>query len=113
MHKCVILPSAVICASRVGSYKANIISLRPTGAISLLRSKNITLSGAKHITKSLFSVIFAVGEFYAQVRDIAFGSDMRFARWKLQGEYNITATNGSNITFAKQKYHAERSEAYH
>ena len=27
MHRCVILPSAVICASRVGSYKANIISL--------------------------------------------------------------------------------------
>ena len=24
--------------------------------------------------------IFAFGEFYAQVRDIAFGSDMRFAR---------------------------------
>ena len=28
MHKCVICPSDVICASRVGSYKANIISLR-------------------------------------------------------------------------------------
>jgi len=28
----------------------------------------------------LFLVIFAYGEFYAQVRDIAFGSDMRFAR---------------------------------
>ena len=27
MHKCVICPSDVICASRVGSYKANIISL--------------------------------------------------------------------------------------
>ena len=43
---------------------------------------------------------------------MSFGRDMRFARWKLQGEYNITATNGSNITFAKQKYHAELSEAY-
>ena len=32
------------------------------------------------------------------VRDIAFGSDMRFARFG--GEYNITATAGSNITFA-------------
>ena len=39
------------------------------------------------LTKNIFSVIFA------------FGSDMRFARWKLQGEYNIT--------FAKQKYHAD------
>ena len=28
MHKCVILPSAVICALRVRNYKANIISLR-------------------------------------------------------------------------------------
>ena len=28
MHKCVICPSDVICASRVRSYKANIISLR-------------------------------------------------------------------------------------
>ena len=27
MHKCVICPSDVVCASRVGSYKANIISL--------------------------------------------------------------------------------------
>ena len=27
MHKCVICPSDVICASRVESYKANIISL--------------------------------------------------------------------------------------
>ncbi len=41
------------------------------------------------------------------VRDIAFGSDMRFARWKLQGEYNITVSKANNITFAKQKYHAD------
>ena len=41
------------------------------------------------------------------VRDMSFGRDMRFARWKLQGEYNITATAGSNITFAEQKYHAD------
>ena len=34
--------------------KANIISLRPSGAISLLRSKNITPSCARHITKNLF-----------------------------------------------------------
>ena len=32
-------------------------------------------------------------------------SDIRFASFG--GEYNITATNGSNITFAKQKYHAD------
>ena len=50
---------------------------------------------------ALFLVIFACGEFYAQVRDIAFGSDMRFARWKLQGEYNITVSVANNITFAK------------
>ena len=45
MHKCVILPSAVICASRVGKDKANIISL--------LRSKNITTSIASTITPSV------------------------------------------------------------
>ncbi len=28
----------------------------------------------------LFSVIFACGEFYAQVRDMSFGRGMRFAR---------------------------------
>ena len=47
------------------------------------------------------------------VRDIAFGSGMRFARWKLQGEYNITvivANNittsfASNITLTKSAYH--------
>ena len=55
----------------------------------------------------LFSVIFAYGEFYAQVRDMSFGRDMRFARWKLQGEYNITVSGANNITFAKQKYHAD------
>ena len=47
------------------------------------------------------------GEFYAQVRDMSFGRDMRFARWKLQGEYNITVSRANNITFAKQKYHAD------
>ena len=34
--------------------KANRISLRPSGVISLLRSKNITLSCARHITKKLY-----------------------------------------------------------
>ena len=36
----------------------------------------------KHICNAgvLFSVIFAYGEFYAQVRDMSFGRDMRFAR---------------------------------
>ena len=33
---------------------ANRISLRPSGAISLLRSKNITPSCARHITKKLY-----------------------------------------------------------
>ena len=32
------------------------------------------------------------------LRDIAFGSDMRFARWKLQGEYNITAEQSGAIS---------------
>ena len=45
------------------------------------------------------------------VRDIAFGSDMRFARYKIQSEYNITVSKASNITFAKQKYHAERERS--
>ena len=62
-------------------------------------------------TKNIFFVVFQLyspcGEFYAQVRDIAFGSDMRFARWELQGEYNITVSKANNITFAKQKYHAD------
>ena len=34
--------------------KANRISLRPSGAISLLRSENITLSCARHITEKLY-----------------------------------------------------------
>ena len=56
-----------------------------------------------------FSVIFAYGEFYAQVRDIAFGSGMRFARWKLQGEYYITAERSKAISLLrKQKYHADK-----
>ena len=33
-------------------------------------------------TDVLFSVIFACGEFYAESRDMSFGRDMRFARWK-------------------------------
>ena len=42
------------------------------------------------------------------VRDIAFGSGMRFARWKLQGEYNITAERSGAISLLrKQKYHAD------
>ena len=36
-------------------------------------------------------------------------SDIRFASFG--GEYNITATVGSNITFAEQKYHAERKRS--
>ena len=38
---------------------------------------------------------------------MSFGRGMRFARWKLQGEYNITVSGANNITFAKQKYHAD------
>ncbi len=41
------------------------------------------------------------------MRDIAFGSDMRFAR--LEGEYNITETAGFNITFAQAKISLRRS----
>ena len=41
------------------------------------------------------------------VRDMSYGRDMRFARWKLQGEYNITVSEANNITFAEQKYHAD------
>ncbi len=47
------------------------------------------------------------------VSDMSFGRDMRYARRKNVGEQNVTATVGSNITFAKQKYHAEQSEVYH
>jgi len=61
-----------------------------------------------------FSVIFACGEFYAQVRDIAFGSGMRFARWKLQGEYNITAKRSGAISLLRSKnITLSASEAYH
>ena len=37
------------------------------------------------------------------VRDIAIGSDMRFARWKLQGEYNITAERSGAISLLQSK----------
>ena len=47
------------------------------------------------------------------VRDIAFGSDMRYARLKLQRRIEYHCEHQSNITFAKQKYHAEPCEAYH
>ena len=55
----------------------------------------------------VFQLYSPCGEFYAQVRDMSFGRGMRFARWKLQGEYNITVSVVNNITFAKQKYHAD------
>ena len=55
----------------------------------------------------VFQLYSPCGEFYAEARDMSFGHDMRFARWKLQGEYNITVSVASNITFAKQKYHAD------
>ena len=42
--------------------------------------------------KYLFQLYSPCGEFYAQVRDMSFGRGMRFARWKLQGEYNITVS---------------------
>ena len=95
------------------------ITAERSGAISLRALRVISRRQSRHITKSLYNslvscsflVIFACGEFYAQVRDIAFGSDMRFARWKLQGEYNITVSVANNITFAKQKYHAERKRS--
>ena len=48
-------------------------------------------------TKALFSVILACGELYCVA--VLFGLRrviLRFAQFK--GEYNITATNGSNIT---------------
>jgi hypothetical protein len=53
------------------------------------------------------------------VRDIAFGSDMRCARWKLQGEYNITVSiiceaNWRTISLLRSKnITLSASEAYH
>ena len=44
-------------------------------------SSPATSSRKKHLlSQVLFSVIFAVGELYAQVRDMSVGRDMRFAR---------------------------------
>ena len=55
-----------------------------------------------------FSYIRLAASSMPFVRDIAFGSDMRFARWKLQGEYNITAERSGAISLLrKQKYHAD------
>ena len=57
-------------------------------------------------TDVLFSVIFALRRVLLLRSDIRLmPSDIRFASFG--GEYNITATNGSNITFAEQKYHAD------
>ena len=47
------------------------------------------------------------------VRDIAFGSDMRFARWKLQGEYNITVSVANNITTSFASNITLTKSAYH
>ena len=63
----------------------------------------------------LFSVIFAYGEFYAQVRDMSFGRGMRFARWKLQGEYNITVSiireaNWRTISLRAQRVISRRAK---
>ena len=47
------------------------------------------------------------------VRDMSFGRDMRYARLRFAGANRISLRPvGSNITFAKQKYHAEPCEAY-
>ena len=64
-------------------------------------------------TDVLFSVIFACGKFYAQVRDMSFGRDMRFARWKkhkaniisLRPTGTISLLRSKNITLTKSAYH--------
>ena len=63
-------------------------------AESILRDKS-----KESATQMCFFQLYSpCGEFYAQVRDMSFGRDMRFARWKLQGEYNITAEQSGAIS---------------
>ena len=58
---------------------------------------------ASHRLALFFQLYSPLASYMHFVRDIAFGSDMRFARWKLQGEYNITAERSGAIEFALKK----------
>ena len=62
---------------------------------------------------AFFQLYSPCGEFYAQVRDMSFGRDMRFARWKLQGEYNITVSVANNITTSFASNITLTKSAYH
>ena len=118
---CVILPSAVICASRVRSYKANIISLRNEVEQYHFCKAKISRWRSRHITKTLYNsqelVFFQLYSPAASsmhfVRDMSFGRDMRFARWKLQGEYNITVSVANNITTSFASNITLTKSAYH
>ena len=85
--------------------------------MSPLQNRRASKSDIRHkkasscLQDGVFLLYSPCGEFYSQVRDISFGRGMRFAHWKLQGEYNITVSGANNITFAKQKYHAERERS--
>ena len=65
--------------------------------------------GRRCTRKDTTPVLFAKGELYCFA--VIFGlrpSDIRFA--SLEGEWNITKSNGLNITFAKRKYHADERQ---
>ena len=79
-------------------------------AITYIQTPFITFKPRKkQIAKAIcfFQLYSPAASSMHDLRDIAFGSYMRFARWKLQGEYNITVSVANNITFAQQKYHAD------
>ena len=63
---------------------------------------------------SFFSYIRLAVSYMHFVRDIAFGSDMRFAHLKYQGEYNITVERSGAISLLQSKnITLSASEAYH
>ena len=103
--------SAIITKSKILGHRQAVRQRTLTPSLPRFESWCRSQKNSILLSRWSFSVIFACGEFYAQVRDMSFGRGMRFARWKLQGEYNITVSVANNITFSKQKYHAERERS--
>ena len=67
------------------------------------------LSQRRCVPEDTTPTLFACSELYCIA--VIFGlrpSDICFA--SLEGEWNITKSNGLNITFAKRKYHADECQ---
>ena len=78
--------SIYFCTCFIYSYDKALANAVRFFAKNDIASIKVITHRKKHIFTDVLFRYIRLRRVYAQVRDMSFGRDMRFARWKLQGE---------------------------